>query len=540
MVVVVGILAIIVLATAGLTLGQRPLEVSAAASQFGTALDATRIAASSYGDGATLFVEPRTGAAGFQATIYAHRPGHPKLFLIRGYPLVISNAAIAESTTLDAPAFAVIIHGSGNVGARAAYRVGDSATTPEIPCPVSGAFAFVFSIGTERTTRYLPCSIELSQTGPLKIDPPPTPGPTPAPLATQCAIDANCLLGTPAPAASPTCPPGLLSTNGGQGCNAPFAVTPATITLSVPGATSTYAVSANGIASKGNVLAPMTVRFSGCAGIVTAVAGTSVETGGGAQSPLTITAQTPGSCMLTATNQFNETQTIAVTVYGALTVNPTSLTFASATSPSQTTTANEPNYRGVITADASNCAGYATVSPSSQITDGSFDAVFSVQPVAATRQCKILFSDDHGGNVMEAATVQQPGVLCRDGNYVGFGTPCPNPTLKNVALCSTNPLIGSPAPGGGAYTNDGNACTPWSIVTDYSGVTTTSCTHTSFGTSTTNDVQVGTSIVNLAYNSVIDSLAPTFTVIYSTNGFCAQFITPSSGSIQQSYYPYET
>ncbi|MBC5823430.1 MAG: hypothetical protein GIX02_01165, partial [Candidatus Eremiobacteraeota bacterium] len=152
-------------------------------------------------------------------------------------------------------------------------------------------------------------------------------------------------------------------------------------------------------------LGPIFAR--GCAG----VAAVDPPTGSGPTQRFTVTPQTPGSCQITVTDDHGGVQSVSVTIYGTLTVSPTSLSFNTLGS-SQDITASEPFYSGNFSAVPMNCGGIATVSGTSP--------TFTVTSVGPGT-CTVVVSDGHGGSVSVSVTVApQPGPLTLRPNSVTF------------------------------------------------------------------------------------------------------------------------
>lgn len=98
---------------------------------------------------------------------------------------------------------------------------------------------------------------------------------------------------------------------------------------------------------------------------------------------------------------------------GQLSVNPTSLSFLVG-GGSQTFSASESNYSGLITASTGN-ASVATVTPAS----GTSSVTFTVTPAGAGTT-NITVKDDHGGSQVVSVTVTPPGVLSVNPTSLSF------------------------------------------------------------------------------------------------------------------------
>lgn len=182
-VLTVGIVALIALGGATLTLGSRSLAVSTAASGFDALLDAARATARAFDHGITLAFVPDAFGDGFRAQLYENRPGTAAL-VASSMPALEARVAVRETESLGAPAFALTIHANGDVAGIAGTVLGQ--TGPETPCPASGAFHLVFSYAATKADRYVACSITLAATGPAVLASLPPAVQLPPPTAPPC------------------------------------------------------------------------------------------------------------------------------------------------------------------------------------------------------------------------------------------------------------------------------------------------------------------------------------------------------------------
>jgi len=200
-IVAVGVVSLIALGGAALTLSSRSLAVSSSALRFDALLDAARTTGRAFEHGVTIAFVPDAYGDGFRAQLYANRPGTAPL-LASTIPVLEARVALRETETLGTPAFALTVHADGNV---AGVR-GDalSAAAVETACPSSGAFHLVFSYGAATAERYVPCRIVTAVGGPPGLLPIPPAIPLPPPTAPPCSGIACAPLPTPPPTAGAT------------------------------------------------------------------------------------------------------------------------------------------------------------------------------------------------------------------------------------------------------------------------------------------------------------------------------------------------
>jgi prepilin-type N-terminal cleavage/methylation domain-containing protein len=201
LIVAVGVVSLIALGGAALTLSSRSLAVSSSALRFDALLDAARTSARAFEHGVTIAFVPDAYGDGFRAQLYANRPGTAPL-LPSTIPAFEARVALRETETLGVPAFALTVHADGNV---AGIR-GDvfSPAAAETACPPSGAYHVVFSYGAATAERYVSCRIATAVTGPPGLVPIPPAVPLPPPTAPPCNGAACAALPTPRPVAGAT------------------------------------------------------------------------------------------------------------------------------------------------------------------------------------------------------------------------------------------------------------------------------------------------------------------------------------------------
>jgi hypothetical protein len=200
--------------------------------------------------------------------------------------------------------------------------------------------------------------------------------------------------------------------------------------------------------------------FTGCVNIVSAAQGAQNVPGSPSSSPpastdFTLTAVGSGSCDLNVIDQYGETLPVHVDVYGALVVNPSSLTFAGTSSPAQSYTVHEDVYRGAFGV-SDNCAGAISDTNTSGGGSGT-DSGYSVSPLVANKSCTITVTDDHGNSGAVAITILNGGLVPQfvcssqpaqtdlgpdpDGIHEDFsnGVPCATPTPTPTPVPTPTP-----------------------------------------------------------------------------------------------------
>jgi type II secretory pathway pseudopilin PulG len=109
-----------------------------------------------------------------------------------------------------------------------------------------------------------------------------------------------------------------------------------------------------------------------------------------------------GTCTFTVSDNHGSSQQVSVTIYGPLTVNPTSLLFTSPTAAAQNVAISELAYPGTFTIGSSTCGGYAALSGTSFNGPA---ASLTVTPTSVTPLgCSFVVNDDHGDS--KTVTVQ--------------------------------------------------------------------------------------------------------------------------------------
>lgn len=208
-------------------------------------LDAARTLASSF-EGATIYVTSDNGpGANFHAAVYSSWPGARQPQRPSTIPAIDSKSAIAETTTLQAPAFAIIIHGNGVIGTRRNFRFGETPSGSELACPPSASFVFSFTVNGHSMQRNLPCQVNLSTKGTVALENPPPAATAPPAAAVNCSgVATNCVPPQSKPPRAQTCPAG--STLYNDTCRSPLALQPAQLFFHFPGDSSPEAFNSNG------------------------------------------------------------------------------------------------------------------------------------------------------------------------------------------------------------------------------------------------------------------------------------------------------
>lgn len=227
--VVVGIVALLVLAVGAFALGQRNYEIKAASDRFDSLVDAARAIARSSGNGATLTVVKGAGGTGFVARVLNGRPNNVPAMAYANIPALESNASIKETSDLNTEApFAIFVNSRGNMSAAAGWVYPDSGTIAQEPtCTAAIAIQFYeneqkLMQGIAGGSRGFSCAGYAAVNMPLVgiVTPAPYSTPTPPPTidvrgtAMPCPPNALCCstgpcTPTPTPTASPTSVPTL-------------------------------------------------------------------------------------------------------------------------------------------------------------------------------------------------------------------------------------------------------------------------------------------------------------------------------------------
>ena len=244
-VVAVGIIAILTASGIAFAASQKPYELAAATTQFDAMLDAARTLASSF-EGATIYVTSDNGpGANFHAAVYSSWPGARQPQRPSTIPAIDSKSAIAETTTLQAPAFAIIIHGNGVIGTRRNFRFGETPSGSELACPPSASFTFSFTVNGQLAQRLLPCRIRLATTGNITLETPPPASTAPPAVLVNCSGAAiNCTPIQGIPPTAQVCPAG--ETLFKDACRSPLVVQPSELFFHYPGDNSPEKYDANG------------------------------------------------------------------------------------------------------------------------------------------------------------------------------------------------------------------------------------------------------------------------------------------------------
>jgi len=271
--IAVGMIALLAVAGLGFTLSMKPLELSAATTQFDSVVASARSVATAFGDGATIFVTTTPGSIpNFRAQVYGHRPGGTLPVIPSAVPPLDAKTAITETAEVHDPSFAIIIHGNGDIGARSNFNAGDTAVGPELGCPAGqNAFTFVFTVNGQTATRLLPCHINLAASGSITTSTPPA-SPTSPPAGSETPQPIT----TPLFPGSPGCPTG--SNLVGEACRYPLVAMPAELNFFSPVDAFPVWYDANGnplstasnlvTVSENNYFATYTVDTSACSAMI--------------------------------------------------------------------------------------------------------------------------------------------------------------------------------------------------------------------------------------------------------------------------------
>lgn len=240
--------------------------------------------------------------------------------------------------------------------------------------------------------------------------------------------------------------------------NGTINVTPGTLTF-----TSTGAPAQTVNASETNYTGPFNV--SGCGGVASATP----NPGTGPLQAFQIQPIGAGTCTLTISDNHGGSGAVGVTVFGALVLNPTSLSFGDIGAGSaQPFAIGETAYGGVFNVDASACAGIATISA------GPFNGPNASVTVTPQGQgsCNITVADDHGGSRQESITVGPFGAITPSTTSL---------TFSDVGSGVTQPFTVSESGYSGTFTIDQSACAGIASVSPASGTSSTTFTVTSVG-----------------------------------------------------------
>lgn len=111
------------------------------------------------------------------------------------------------------------------------------------------------------------------------------------------------------------------------------------------------------------------------------------------------------NCQFTMSDDHGGSQNFAVDVTGALNVSPTSI--VGYVGKSYSVQASEANYYQAIAVNANNCSGIASISPSSQVANGSSAVTYTVTG-AGKGSCTFYLYDNHGQSVAVSVTMNLP------------------------------------------------------------------------------------------------------------------------------------
>jgi len=182
--------------------------------------------------------------------------------------------------------------------------------------------------------------------------------------------------------------------------------------------------------------------------------------GSGPSSSVTVTPLAAGSCQFAVqdTTHGITSSLVSVTVgpFGAISPNPTSLTFSDIT-PTQSFTVSEGAYTGLFTINQAPCAGIATVNPLS----GDKTTSFVVTPASSASggTCNLSITDDHGTSAATVAVTVGPfGALTPSKSSSSINTIGGTDTFTGtetgysglISAASANTGVATVAPASGA------------------------------------------------------------------------------------------
>jgi len=273
----------------------------------------------------------------------------------------------------------------------------------------------------------------------------------------------------------------------------PFGVVvPSKTTLSFgdvgAGAAQTFTV------SETNYTGAFTIDTTACPSSVATVSPTS----GNAGTTFTVTPVFSGTCTIAVDDDHTQTASVSATVatFGPITLSPSTLPAFTdvGAGAAQTFTASESGFTGTLNADASLCAGIATVSPAS----GPSGTVFTVTPVGGGGPCNINITDDHSPSAAMSITVGP------------FGALTPTPTTLGLTVGGSNGTFTvSESNYTGNFTVDASTCASKSVATESPG---------SGSSATTFTVTPGTVVGNCNINVTDDHSGAATVLVSLTTG----------------------
>jgi hypothetical protein len=290
----------------------------------------------------------------------------------------------------------------------------------------------------------------------------------------------------PPPTAPPTPVPG------------PLSVSPASLSFDVGGSPQSFT------ASEANYSGPINATSGN-----TTVATVSPASGNGpGPVTFTVTPVAPGNTTITVSDNHDNTQNVSISIAapGAITVNPSSLTFLAGGTP-QTFTADEPGYAGVLAAHSNN-TGVATVAGGG---NGPGPVTFTVTPVGSGTTTITVT----GGAPPATVNVTVIGPLTTSTGSLSFlGTTTPQ-TFTATDPLYTGPLTASTSdPGVATVSGGGNGPGPVTFtVTPVGEGNATITVSDTFGGSAVVNVSVSTGglLVNPTSLTILAGQAAPFT-----------------------------
>ncbi len=245
-------------------------------------------------------------------------------------------------------------------------------------------------------------------------------------LVLLAALFAACV-GDPYQGQSGPCNHGKGQGNGNGNCSSsPGNLTASPLVATISGVGNTAVIAASEPSYNGAI-----TGTSGNTGIAT------VTGSGNGPGPVNFTLHgvAAGSTTFTVADNHGGSLVIPVNVFGTLTVTPQTLQFT--TGSTQTVSATEASYSGVISAASGN-TGIATVSPAS---GSSQPVVFTVTPVAAG-QTTLTVTDDHGGSVVVSIFVAGTLTVTPGSLALSVGGPIGSLTVFESNYFGTYTLAG--------------------------------------------------------------------------------------------------
>ena len=404
-VVIAVAIAAVLLAAGGIWLGgMHPGALRNAADDFDAELGVARATAASSGNGATIAILPRIDAQGthdgFTLRVYTGRPNAANAVRPANAMAVISSATVSEKT-FGNPPFAIFLSSAGHPTGLASYPAVDAQGNPAFdviaaqpPCPAGGIVLTFANAQGARETRTLQCSVSVAGTSVANPSPTPNvPVIVPKQMVAHWTSDNSALRFVAAEFGYTH----WFASNTGTACGSsatydagwPYSNPPnpseASLSPAPPSAPYSWpnAVSMND--------APASFAMSPVKGV-------------------------PGLCTVDIVDDYGQHAGAAVQVMGDLTATPTSLTFASPSSPAQSI-AFTKTYDGenITLRTTDNCRGIASYTQPGASNPGSpsttpAQSTLSVSPLGGG-QCDIRTGDQYGEPYVDVHVVVNNSVV---------------------------------------------------------------------------------------------------------------------------------